>query len=81
MKRDMELLIGMPIDGDAEGKPPKNAEQLLARTKQTIDDLGPNADSIVCLMHDTYGKEETVKALPKLLNYLNQKGFEFKSIK
>lgn len=67
--------------GDAEGKSPKNAEQLVARTKQTIDDLGPNADSIVCLMHDTYGKEETVNALPSIIELFKQKGFEFKSIK
>ncbi|HEY5525382.1 MAG TPA: polysaccharide deacetylase family protein [Clostridium sp.] len=69
------------LDGDAESKPPKNAEQLIARTKQTIEDLGPNADSIVCLMHDTYGKEETVKALPAIIELFKQKGFEFKSIK
>ena len=69
------------LDGDAESKPPKNAEQLLARAKQTIEDLGPNADSIVFLMHDTYGKEETVKALPSIIELFKQKGFEFKSIK
>jgi len=69
------------IDGDAESNLPKNSEQLLARTKQTVEDLGPNADSIVCLMHDTYGKEETVKALPKIIELFKEKGFEFKSIK
>lgn len=69
------------LDGDAEGNPSKNAEQLLARTKQTVEDLGPNADSIVCLMHDTYGKEQTVKALPSIIELFKEKGFEFKSIK
>jgi peptidoglycan/xylan/chitin deacetylase (PgdA/CDA1 family) len=67
--------------GDAEGKSPKNADQLVERTKQTIDDLGPNADSIVCLMHDTYGKEETVNALPSIIELFKEKGFEFKSMK
>lgn len=69
------------LDGDAEGNPGKNAEQLVARTEQTVADLGPNADSIVLLMHDTYGKEETVKALPKIIELLKSKGFEFRSIK
>ena len=33
------------------------------------------------LMHDTYGKEETVKALPQIIEYLQDKGFEFRTIK
>ncbi|PRR83204.1 polysaccharide deacetylase family protein [Clostridium vincentii] len=69
------------LSGDAESSIPKNADQLVARTRQTIDDLGPNADSIVCLMHDTYGKEETVNALPRIIELFKEKGFEFKSIK
>jgi peptidoglycan/xylan/chitin deacetylase (PgdA/CDA1 family) len=69
------------IDGDAESNPSRNAEQLLLRTEQTVEDLGQNADSIVILMHDTYGKEETVKALPKIIELFKEKGFEFKSIK
>ena len=69
------------LAGDAEGNSPKNADQLVARTKQTVDDLGPNADSIVCLMHDTYGKEQTVKALPRIIELFKQKGFEFRSMK
>lgn len=68
------------LNGDAEGHK-KNSEQLLARTKESVEALGPNADSIVLLMHDTYGKSETVKALPKIISYFKEKGFEFKTIK
>lgn len=32
-------------------------------------------------MHDTYGKEETAKALPGIIKYLKEQGFEFKIIK
>ncbi len=32
-------------------------------------------------MHDTYGKEETAKALPGIIEYLKQQGYEFKVIK
>lgn len=68
------------LNGDAEGKK-KNASELVEFAKKSIDSLGPNADNVVILMHDTYGKEETVKALPSIIEYLQSKGFEFKSIK
>ena len=68
------------LNKDAEGKT-KNADELLQCTKDTVEALGPNADSVVLLMHDTYGKEETVKALPRIIEYLQSKGFEFRTIK
>ena len=68
------------LDKDAEG-PKKNADQLVQCTKESVEALGPNADSVVLLMHDTYGKEETVKALPRIIEYLQSQGFEFRTIK
>lgn len=68
------------LNGDAEGAK-KDATQLVEKLKQTVEQLGPNADSIVVLMHDTYGKGETVKALPDIIQYFRDKGFEFKTIK
>ncbi|SCJ89573.1 Bifunctional xylanase/deacetylase precursor [uncultured Clostridium sp.] len=68
------------LNGDAEGKV-KNSDELFQRTKESIERLGDNADSIVILMHDTYGKEETVKALPQVIEYLQGKGYEFRTIK
>jgi peptidoglycan-N-acetylglucosamine deacetylase len=32
-------------------------------------------------MHDTYGKEETAKVLPEVIEYLKEKGYEFKILK
>ena len=32
---------------------------------------------VVMLMHDTYGKEETVKALPAIIKYFKDNGYEF----
>ena len=49
--------------------------------QESVKALGPDADSVVLLMHDTYGKEETVKALPQIIEYLQSQGFEFRSIK
>ena len=68
------------LNKDAEGAH-KNAAQLVQETKNTVEALGPNADFVVLLMHDTYGKEETVKALPEIIEYFKSKGFEFKSMK
>lgn len=68
------------LNGDAEGQK-KNAAQLVEKLKQTVEKLGPDADSIIVLMHDTYGKGETVKALPEIIQYFKDKGFEFKTIK
>ena len=68
------------LNKDAEGTK-KNAEQLVQCAKESVNALGPDADSVVLLMHDTYGKEETVKALPQIIEYLQSQGFEFRSIK
>lgn len=68
------------LNGDAEGKN-KNPQELLAYLKNSVKKLGKDADSIVVLMHDTYGKSETVKALPKIIEYFRDNNFEFKTIK
>ena len=68
------------LNKDAEGKK-KNSDELVQCVKESVEVLGPNADSVVLLMHDTYGKEETVKALPRIIEYLQIQGFEFRTIK
>ncbi len=35
---------------------------------------------VVLLMHDTYGKEETVKALPTIIKYFKDNGYEFRTL-
>ena len=63
------------INGDAQGKK-KNANELLERTKKT----SKGKEMVVLLMHDTYGKEETVKALPQIIQYFKDNGYEFKTL-
>lgn len=65
---------------DAEG-PPKNAQQMLDIVKARMNELGANADHIVLLMHDINSKEETVKALPLIIEYYRSLGFEFRTMK
>ena len=37
-------------------------------------------EMVVLLMHDTYGKEETAKALPSIIKYFKDNGYEFKTL-
>jgi len=64
------------MNGDADGTG-KNAEELLAEVKNTAGEQ----NKIVILMHDTYGKEETANALPNIIEYLQEQGYKFKTIK
>ncbi|NMF06427.1 polysaccharide deacetylase family protein [Clostridium beijerinckii] len=64
------------LSQDAEGAP-KNAEQL----KHEVIKTTAGREKAIILMHDTYGKEETAKALPGIIEYLKQQGYEFKVIK
>lgn len=62
-------------DFDSEGCK-KNASGLLNEVKKSVG----TKEKVVLLMHDTYGKEETAKALPKIIEYLKGQGYEFKTI-
>ena len=63
------------LDKDAEG-PKKDADQLLQETINSSKDK----NMVVLLMHDTYGKEETAKALPQIIKYFKDNGYEFKTL-
>lgn len=63
------------LNADAEGKR-KNAKELLNYTIKT----SKGKEIVVLLMHDTYGKEETVKALPGIIKYFKDNGYEFKTL-
>lgn len=63
------------LNGDAEGKR-KNASELFDYTIQT----SKGKEMIVFLMHDTYKKEETVKALPQIIKYFKDNGYEFRTL-
>ena len=63
-------------DFDAEGRR-KSAAQLLENVKKTTG--GKN--KVIILMHDTYGKEQTAKALPNIIQYLKAQGYEFSTLK
>ena len=75
-EKDYHQIDWNSLSQDAEGAP-KNAEQLKEEVIKTVS----GRQKAVILMHDTYGKEETAKALPEVIKYLKEQGYEFKIIK
>ena len=63
------------LNADAEGKK-KNAKELADYAIKTAE----GKEMVVMLMHDTYGKEETVKALPTIIKYFKDNGYEFRTL-
>jgi len=64
------------LNGDAEGNN-YTKEQLLKRLKETLGEQ----DVAIILMHDTDAKESTVEYLQSAIDYLKEKGFEFRTLK
>ena len=64
------------LSKDAEGGY-KSSEQLLEEVKSSVS----GREKAVILMHDNYGKEETAKALPEIIDYLKEQGYEFRTIR
>ncbi|WP_270565285.1 polysaccharide deacetylase family protein [Clostridium beijerinckii] len=75
-EKDYHYVDWNALSKDAEG-PHKNADQLTEEVKKTVE----NKTKVVLLMHDTYGKEETAKALPGIIEYLKGQGYEFRTFK
>lgn len=74
-KNKMVSMDWTSLNGDAEGGR-KNAQQLIDYAIKT----SKGKEIVVLLMHDTYGKEETVKALPSIIQYFKDNGYEFKTL-
>jgi peptidoglycan/xylan/chitin deacetylase (PgdA/CDA1 family) len=71
-QRNLNYVDWNALNGDAESKK-RNKDELVNRFKETF----LNQDRAVVLMHDTYGKESTVEALPSIIEILKEKGYEF----
>ena len=63
------------LNADAEGRK-KSANELVDYAIKTSQ----GKEIVVLLMHDTYGKEETAKALPEIIKYFKENGYEFKTL-
>lgn len=74
-EKDWHQIDWNALSGDAETGH-KNAAAL---TEEAIKTIG-NREKAVILMHDTYGKEESAKALRGIIEYLKKQGYIFKVI-
>ncbi|MBP3929675.1 MAG: polysaccharide deacetylase, partial [Peptostreptococcaceae bacterium] len=63
------------LNADAEGRK-KDAQGLVDYAIKSSE----GKEIFVLLMHDTYGKEETAKALPQIIKYFKDNGYEFKTL-
>lgn len=62
------------LSGDAEGNN-LPVEKLMAR----LDETANGKNSVVLLMHDSQAKTTTVDALPQIIGYFKERGYEFKN--
>lgn len=62
------------INGDGEG-----IKTINGLKKKAIEEIGDKED-IMFLMHDSASQDNTVKALPSILDYLIKKGYQFEAI-
>ena len=61
------------LTSDAAGA--KTTEQFIAELEKTV----PKHNSVVVLMHDAGNKKATANALPTIIKYFRDKGFEFEN--
>lgn len=62
------------LNGDSEGKI-QSPERLVQRLQETA-----KGEHLVILMHDATNKENTAKALQKIIDYLKSQGYTFKTL-
>ena len=61
------------LTSDAAGK--KTTEEFIAELEKTV----PKHNSVVVLMHDAGTKKATAEALPTIISYFRDRGFEFEN--
>lgn len=59
------------LTSDAAGA--KTTEEFISELEKTV----PKYNSVVVLMHDAGGKKATAEALPTIISYFRERGFEF----
>ena len=83
---DLMLELSLKIDSPVAIRYPRGNSYYLEKGSYEPINLGSyeilsqGKDIVVLLMHDTYGKEETAKALPTIIKYFKDNGYEFKTL-
>ena len=61
------------LTSDSAGK--TTPEEFIAE----IDKYAPKHNSVVLLMHDAGNKKSTAEALPQIISYFRERGYEFEN--
>ena len=67
-------IVGWNCETYDSRKGKKTADDLLKAVKDTM----PKNKDVVVIMHDTYGKQHTIDALPSIIEYFQSINYEFK---
>lgn len=68
------------IDWNAYDHDSEKVKEFAPQLINHVENEASNHNKVVILMHDTYSKEETAKALPSIIEYFKSKGYEFKTL-
>jgi peptidoglycan-N-acetylglucosamine deacetylase len=71
--------VGLHVDPDDWQRPP--ADVIVQRALEQVSDPNPDIRGHVILLHDSGGdRSQTIEALPKLIDTLRAKGYEFVTV-
>ncbi len=74
MQNDILHVDWNALTGDAE-----TANPTIEFEMQRLEETVTNKSSVVILMHDAQAKKVTAEALPQIISWLRENGYEFKN--
>lgn len=81
LKEDNVAYVDWNVDSGDAASGPHSKEQILASIKEGVEYLqSANINQVTILMHDTNPKVSTVEALPEVIAYLKEQGYQFKTL-
>ncbi len=81
LKEDNVAYVDWNVDSGDAASANHSKEQILASIKEGVEYLqSANINQVTILMHDTNPKVSTVEALPSVIAYLKEQGYEFKTL-
>ena len=81
LKEDNIAYVDWNVDSGDAASGNQSKEEILASIKEGVEYLqSANINQVTILMHDTNPKVSTVEALPSVIAYLKEQGYEFKTL-
>lgn len=81
LKEDRVAYVDWNVDSSDATSNHQTKEQILKSVKEGVEYLqSANINQVTILMHDTNAKVSTVEALPEIIDYLKEQGYQFKTL-